>query len=99
MHSIRHSKNTSFSSFSLWKYKRVSDVPALYHSGPTIPAPIWKITGRAGRVSFPAQIFENPSGPIFETIPFDEIAEITKYLVLLFDKTETEYKQCTTLTA
>jgi hypothetical protein len=33
---------------------RVSDVPALYHSGPTIPAPIWKITGRAGRVSFPA---------------------------------------------
>ena len=81
----------------------VSDVPALYHSGPTIPAPIWKITGRAGRVSFPAPIFENPSGPIFETIPFDEIAEIMrqkiKYLVLLFDKTETEYKQCTTLTA
>jgi hypothetical protein len=55
---------------------RVSDVPALYHSGPTIPALIWKITGRAGRVSFPAPIFENPSGPIFETIPFDEIAEI-----------------------
>ena len=47
----------------------VSDVPALYHSGPTIPAPVWKITGRAGRVSFPAPIFENPSGPIFETIP------------------------------
>ena len=42
----------------------------------TIPAPIWKITGRAGRVSFPAPIFENPFGPIFETIPFDEIAEI-----------------------
>jgi hypothetical protein len=56
--------------------KRVSDVPALYHPGPTIPAPIWNITGRTGRVSFPAPIFENPSGPIFETIPFDEIAEI-----------------------
>ncbi len=58
---------------------RAYDVPALYHSGPTIPAPIWKIYARARRVSFPAPIFENPSGPIIYLLEI----EYSQYTFLL----------------
>jgi hypothetical protein len=68
-------------------FAQLNDVPALYQSGPTITAQIWKIYARARRVSFPAPIFENPSGPIFiftRNRVFTIYDMRRTYLVLLF---------------